>query len=52
MQNIFQAYRTRARDYHPDKNQGNEDKIKMFYQLQEAYDWIMDPGIITYNIFY
>ena len=40
---LKKAYRTRARDLHPDKNP-SPDAAKLFHQLQEAYDFMMDPA--------
>ena len=41
---IKTAYRKKALKLHPDRNPDNEAAIKLFHELQEAYDWIMEPG--------
>ena len=40
---IKKAYRKKALGLHPDKNP-SADAAKQFHQLQEAYEFIMDPA--------
>ena len=40
---IKSAFRTLAKKYHPDVNQGNEQAAKTFKEASEAYDTLSDP---------
>ncbi|MBN2676265.1 MAG: molecular chaperone DnaJ [Alphaproteobacteria bacterium] len=40
---IKKAFRKKAMEFHPDKNQGNAEAEKKFKELNEAYDILKDP---------
>jgi molecular chaperone DnaJ len=40
---IKKAYRKLARQYHPDKNQGDKEAEERFKEVQTAYDALSDP---------
>ena len=40
---IKKAYRKLVRQYHPDKNPGDEEAEERFKEIQGAYDVLSDP---------
>jgi DnaJ homolog subfamily A member 5 len=42
-QEIKKAYFKLAFIHHPDRNENSEESTKIFTQLQEAYETLMDP---------
>ncbi len=40
---IKSAYRKKAMEFHPDRNQGDESATKKFQEIQEAYEVLSDP---------
>lgn len=43
-QEIKKAYRDKARKHHPDKNNGKEDSVKKFQEIQAAYALLKNPN--------
>ena len=42
-EDMKKAYRKKAVQYHPDKNQGNKEAEEMFKKISEAYEVLKDP---------
>jgi DnaJ-class molecular chaperone len=40
---IKSAYHQKAKEFHPDKNNGSEESSEMFRRIKEAYDTLFDP---------
>lgn len=40
---ISAAYKTKAKEYHPDKNNGHSSATKLFQFIQDAKDTLLDP---------
>ena len=40
---IKKAFRSRAKEYHPDANGSDPDKTELFKEINEAYDVLGDP---------
>lgn len=43
-EDIKSAYRSLAKKLHPDLNDGNTDQNREFFEIQEAYQQLSDPG--------
>lgn len=46
---IRQAYRNLAFEYHPDRNPGNDDAVRKFREITEAYNAVLSKSIKRNN---